>query len=100
MIRYEVTVAVREELRPAFEAYFLEKHIPEILATGCFSDIRFDRSDSGTYRTVYHAATRADLDRYLAEHTAAFRGDFLKHFPEGVTPSREQWTELRTWRKG
>jgi hypothetical protein len=97
MIRYEVTVQVREDLRERFEAYFTTKHIPEILATGCFQDIRFDRADSGAYRTVYHAATRADLERYLAKHAAHFRADFATHFPEGVSPSRENWTELRNW---
>ena len=97
MIRYEVTVAVREDLRDAFERYFVDTHIPEILATGCFLDIRFDRSDAGAYRTVYHAATRADLERYLSEFTARFRADFVKHFPDGVTPSRENWTEVRSW---
>lgn len=97
MIRYEVTVAVREDLRERFERYFVDTHIPEILATGCFLDIRFDRADSGSYRTVYHAATRADLDRYLSQHTARFRADFLAHFPEGVVASRENWTEIKSW---
>ena len=97
MIRYEVTVVVREDLRERFERYFIDTHIPEILATGCFLDIRFDRSDAGSYRTVYHAATRADLDRYLAEQTARFRADFVKHFPDGVTATRENWTELKAY---
>ena len=97
MIRYEVTVVVREDLRERFESYFVSKHIPEILATGRFLDIRFDRGDGGAFRTVYHAATRADLDRYLNEHTARFRADFSAHFPEGVTASRENWTEVQSW---
>lgn len=97
MIRYEVTVVVREDLRAGFEAYFVSKHIPEILATGCFLDIRFDRGDGGAFRTVYHAATRADLDRYLDEHTARFRADFTAHFPDGVSASRENWTEVQSW---
>jgi hypothetical protein len=90
---------VRDELRDRFEEYFRAKHIPEILATGCFTDIRFDRGDNGAYRTVYHAATRADLERYLTEQTARFRADFSAHFPDGVTPSREVWEELATFGK-
>ncbi len=97
MFRYEVTVSVRDDLRARFERYFADRHIPEILATGCFVDIRFERAESGVYRTVYHAASRADLDRYLTEHTARFRADFLQHFPDGVTPSREIWTEIGSW---
>ena len=92
-----MVVAVREDLRERFELYFRSKHIPEILATGCFTDIRFDRSDAGAYRTVYHAESRADLERYLTEHTTRFRADFTAHFPDGVTPSREVWTELQSW---
>ena len=97
MLRYEVTVTVRDDLRARFEEYFISKHIPEILATGCFLDIRFDRSDGGAYRTVYHAAARTDLERYLQQHAAHFRADFAQHFPEGVTPSRENWTALAEW---
>ena len=97
MIRYEVTVQVREDLRERFARYFIDTHIPEILATGCFVAIRFDRSDGGAYRTVYHAATRADLDRYLTDHTARFRADFVKHFPDGVSATRENWTEVKAY---
>ena len=97
MLRYEVTVTVRDDLRARFEEYFTSRHIPEILATGCFTDIRFDRSDGGVYRTVYHATSRADLDRYLQVHAASFRADFATHFPEGCTPSRENWTALAAW---
>lgn len=97
MIRYEVTVAVREDLRERFARYFRTTHIPEILATGCFTDIRFEQDDEGRFRTVYHAATRADLDRYLTGHTAHFRADFQRHFPEGAVPSRAVWHELQAW---
>ena len=51
MVVYEVQVEVREDLRAAFETYMREKHLPEILATGCFAAIRFDRSEEGLYRT-------------------------------------------------
>src|ERR1043165_1648192 len=97
MVRYEVTVMVREDLRDRFERYFVEKHIPEILATGCFLDIRFDRSDAGTFRTVYHAATRADLERYLSHFTVRSPAHFASHLPDGVAPSGENWTEVKNW---
>ncbi len=99
MVRYEVTVEVAPAHAPRFERYMREKHIPEILATGCFAEIRFDRGDGGAYRTSYAAASRADVERYLAEHTAAFRADFQAHFPEGVRATRETWTDVEAWRR-
>lgn len=97
MVAYEVAVSVREDLAEAFERYMRGKHIPEILATGCFARIAFEQASPTLFRTRYEAASRADLDRYLGEHTAHFRQDFLAHFPEGCTPGREIWTELERW---
>ena len=97
MVRYEVVVDVAPALAESFERYMRTKHIPEILATGCFDEIRFERGDGGRFRTAYAAAARAGVERYLAEHTAAFRADFQAHFPEGVAAAREVWTELEAW---
>ncbi|MBS1767397.1 MAG: DUF4286 family protein [Acidobacteria bacterium] len=94
MVSYEVRVEVREDLMPDFERYMTGKHLPEILATGCFQAIRFERREDGAYRSRYEAASRADLDRYLSDHTPRFRADFMAHFPEGCTVSREVWDEL------
>lgn len=89
MIAYEVRVTVREDMREAFEFYMRRKHLREILATGCFKAIHFERADEFVYRSRYEAASRAHLDRYLKEHAAHFRADFMVHCPEGCTVTRE-----------
>lgn len=94
MVRYEVRVQVREDLTKAFESYMRTKHLPEILATGCFASIRFERSEDGAFRSCYEAASKVDLERYLADHAVTFRGDFLAHFPEGCEVRREVWGEV------
>lgn len=97
MVRYEVVVQAAPELSEKFEEYMRRKHIPEILATGCFTHIVLQRAEGSRYRTSYTADTRADVERYLAEHTAAFRSDFQAHFPEGVAATREVWTDVEEW---
>lgn len=97
MVHYEVVVDAEPGVTARFEAYMCEKHIPEILATGCFTEIRLQRGDGGRFRTVYSAESRADLERYLTDHTAAFRADFTAHFPDGVSAAREVWTDLKAW---
>lgn len=97
MVRYEVRVLVRADLAPAFEAYMRETHLPEILATGCFATIRFERAEDGAFRSCYEARNQADLNRYLAEHTAHFRADFMTHFPDGCEVRREIWCEVQSF---
>lgn len=94
MIVYEVTVDVEAKLAEAFEQYMRGKHIPEILATGCFTAIHFEKASPTRFRTRYEAKGRADLDGYLSEHTARFREDFSAHFPAGCTARREVWEEV------
>ena len=94
MVIYEVRVEVREDLVTSFTRYMPGKHLPEILATGCFAAIRFERSEDGAFRTRYEAVDRASLERYLREHAPAFRADFMAHFPEGCAVSRSVWEEL------
>ena len=99
MLFYEVVVETVPEAAERFELYMRGKHIPEILATGCFTDIRLQRADGGRFRTSYAAATRADIERYLTGHAAAFRADFASHFPEGVSVAREVWSDREIWRR-
>jgi hypothetical protein len=97
-VTYEVTLEVEPALLAAVLRELEEHHIPAILATGCFRAIRLERMDGGRIRTRYEAASLADLERYLAEHTAHFRADFMAKFPSGVHPSREVWEGVAKWR--
>lgn len=98
MVSYEVAVQVPADTAEAFEAYMRRKHIPEILATGCFQEARFERSPEGRFRTCYLAPDQEALDRYLRDHASAFRADFLAHFPEGCKVAREVWATVQTFR--
>jgi hypothetical protein len=76
----------------------MRRHIPELLATGCFVGASFARAAANRYRIRYDAVDQASVDRYVAEHAARLRKDFVDHFPQGVEVSRENWQTLGTWR--
>lgn len=97
MISYEVMAEVSDALRSRYEVFMRDRHIPDLLATGLAVGAQFDRADEGRYRVRFLFAERSSLDRYLSTHAARLRADFLAHFPEGVTTSREVWSELRSW---
>ena len=97
MVTYEVTSTVREDLCAAYELFMRERHIPDLLETGCFVQASLSRSAPGRYRVRYEAHDRAALDRYLAEHATRLRAAFAKEFPAGIEASREEWTVLGSW---
>lgn len=90
MITYEVTLDVVPEHAARLDDYMLDKHIAEVVATGCFYAATYYRYGARR-RTIYEAADRESLDRYLHDHAAKLRDDFAEHFPTGVTPTREEW---------
>lgn len=100
MIIYEVTTDVTPEGVAAYEAFMRDKHIPEVLATGCFLSATIARSMPGRYRISYRARNMDVLDRYLGTHAQQFRADFATELGANVKVSREVWTELQQWNAG
>ena len=96
MIRYEVTLEFSESTAPALERWMRNAHIPEILRTGCFESIHFDRAE-GRFRTVYKAENQQEFNRYLVEHAKRMRDEFQHQFPSGVGISRETWEQVQEW---
>lgn len=97
MISYEVSVEVEESLIDRYVEYMREKHIPAILATGCFAHAELDRAHETRFRARYLAESLADLERYLEKNAPALRAEFSRHLPDGVTLTREIWEELGRW---
>lgn len=90
---YEVEAEVPDDLAEEFEAYMRGKHIPDILATGCFAAASMEQCGDGKYLMKYRPRTKADYDRYLAEHAEALRSDFRSRFPDRITVKRSANTD-------
>ncbi len=97
MIAYEVTVEVDEGLVERYMEFMRARHIPKILATGCFSHAEFNRATETRFRQRYLADNLAELERYLERHAPSLREDYTQHFPEGTRLTREIWEEIGRW---
>jgi hypothetical protein len=97
MIAYEVTVDVEEGLIDDYMDFMRSRHIPQILATGCFSHAEFDRASETRFRQRYLADSLAELEQYLERHAPGLREDYEQRFPEGTRVTREIWEELDRW---
>lgn len=94
MLSYEVTIQLDDpSLAESLQAYMRDKHLAEVFATGCFLDAHFEESAPDMFRSRYAVASQDDLDRYLSEHSAGLRADFLQHFPSGLRVTRAVWNE-------
>lgn len=98
MISYEVTVEVDDGLLDEYIDFMRSRHIPKVLATGCFTLAEFDRATETRFRQRYLAAEVADLERYLERHAPALRAEYERRFPEGTRLTREIWEELNRWK--
>lgn len=97
MVIYEITATVEDELVERFENYMRARHVPEIVATGCFERAEMSRNDDGAYRVRYYSKNREMLENYFSKYADELRRDFIENFPNGVEVERGIWNLLESW---
>ncbi|HRG81757.1 MAG TPA: DUF4286 family protein [Chitinophagaceae bacterium] len=79
MIIYNVTVKVDHSIADDWLSWLQQEHIPDIIATECFTNARIlrllevDESDGITYAVQYHANSKALYNRYIKEYSTEMR---------------------------
>ena len=77
MMLYNVTVKPEAAIHEPWLQWMRETHIPEVVATGCFTHavilrlLEVDDSEGPTYAIQYHAESKALYNRYIEK----FAGD-------------------------
>ena len=70
-IIYNVTTQVNHNIAESWLQWLKEEHIPDMVATGCFSRatilrlIEVDETQGATYAIQYHATSKALYNRYI-----------------------------------
>lgn len=76
---YNVTTKVDHSIAPQWLAWMREEHIPDLLATGCFTDAQLlqltevDETDGLTYAVQYSSPGRERYNRYITEFAEPMR---------------------------
>lgn len=79
MIIYNVTIKVAESIKDAWLQWLKEEHIPEVIATGCFTHaiptrlLEIDDSEGPTYAIQYHAESKALYNKYIDKYAGILR---------------------------
>ena len=79
MIIYNVTTKITHAIHTDWLEWMQQVHIPEVIATGCFTDasilhlLEVDESEGPTYAVQYHAESKAQYNLYIENFAAELR---------------------------
>lgn len=79
MIIYNVTTKVEASIAAAWLQWMQAEHIPEVMATGCFSRftvvrlLEVDNTEGPTYAVQYQADNMAAYERYRQQHAQGLK---------------------------
>lgn len=90
MILYNVTVNVDDQIHDDWLDWMRSKHVPDVLATGCFIEGRIfkvlvEEQEGTTYSVQYRASSMAEYEHYRnvyapalqKEHTERYKDKFV-----------------------
>jgi Domain of unknown function (DUF4286) len=79
MIIYNVTIKVADTIATAWLEWMQQKHIPDVIATGCFTHatvlrlLDVDDTEGPTYAIQYFAESRALYNLYIEKYAPTMR---------------------------
>jgi hypothetical protein len=79
MIIYNVTIKVEAGIAGEWLQWMQQIHIPEVIATGCFTHavtvrlLDIDDTEGPTYAVQYHAESKANYNRYIDKFAEELR---------------------------
>ncbi len=85
MILYNVTVSIDPDIANDWLDWMRNKHIPDVMATGCFRESRLSRiqgEEQGgvTYSVMYLSPSKALMDKYQLEFAPALQKDHMQRY--------------------
>jgi hypothetical protein len=79
MIIYNVTIKVHSSIKNEWLSWLKEEHIPEVIATGCFTHanilqlLEIDETEGPTYAIQYQAESKSLYNNYIEKHAGVIR---------------------------
>lgn len=85
MVLYNVTVSIDREIEHEWLDWMRNKHIPEVMQTGCFQECRISRiqgeEDGGSaYSFLYLAPSQDKMDEYQEKHAPLLQQDHASRY--------------------
>jgi len=87
MIIYNVTVNIDNDVHEDWLNWMKEKHIPDVVATGCFTEgnifrILVDEQQGTSYSIQYAANSMADIERYREQFAPELQQEHMERYKD------------------
>ena len=94
MIVYSVTITLAQEDGPDWERYMMDKHLDDVVNTGCFAfanlrKVLDEDQQEVSYVGEYFAPNKASLERYYRDFADEMRKDANSRFEGKIKASRK-----------
>ena len=102
MILYNVTVKIDLQVEKDWLEWMRNEHIPEVVATGMFSDARimkllgYDDREGITYAVQYSCPSMADLKTYQKEYAKDLQAKHTERYKDQYVAFRTLMEEVWT----
>lgn len=96
MILYNVTLSIDHLVEKQFLDWLRNKHIQEVLETGCFKSARLakltshSQQDSTNYAVQYLAESQEFLDEYFSKYSGQLQAEGIKLFGDKLQSFRTE----------
>lgn len=101
---YSVTVSIEAEFAQDWLQWMATVHVPDVLATGCFTACRIVRlaepvvdEQFETFNLQYDCPTESHYDRYQAEHAPSLQEAHTRRYDGRFTAFRTLLQPVGLW---
>jgi hypothetical protein len=89
MIIYSVTISIDNAIEPDWVAWMRTKHIPDVVATGHFTEAHLQRlldpmpeAGQSTFNIQYHCLSLADYETYRESHATRLQQEHAARYKD------------------
>lgn len=86
MFIYTVKLKIKDTLKDEFAQYLHQEHLPEVVATGCFtsSSLEIDTAHNGEIMARYTCNSQEIFDKYIEKHADIMRAKVSEKYPDAI----------------
>ena len=103
MILYNVTVSIDRRIQQEWLIWMNTKHIPDVMATGCFNEARISRvhgeEEGGiTFAITYLSPSKEKFSEYEKKHASELQQEHTKKYKGKFASFRTMLTVIQEFK--